>query len=296
MTFEQLEQFIAVTEQDSFFDAAETLHISQSSLSKQIKKLEQELHTPLLDRTRRKASLTPAGETFYREALVLYRQYLRMISKMETFSHAGRVSLRVGTLPVLTQYHLTAAFKEFSETHPQFHLILEEAEERELLHGLETGKYDLILAREALLTGKDYACYKIAADELAAVLPKDHPLAARYLHTGRPAALAELAPEPFLFMHPYTSVYRLCMELFAQNHQNARIIRTARVESIISAVAVCEGISLLPKCSFEVFHHPDITAVPLDIAVPLTVVLAGKADSSSAASDALIAFMQEAAV
>ena len=65
MTFDQIQYFIAIAECNTYFDAAEELNISQSALSKQIIKLEKELGVALLDRSRRKASLTPAGETFY---------------------------------------------------------------------------------------------------------------------------------------------------------------------------------------------------------------------------------------
>lgn len=52
-----------------FFDAAETMHISQSSLSKQIMKLEKELDLTLWDRSKRTAVLTPAGEFFIKKHL-----------------------------------------------------------------------------------------------------------------------------------------------------------------------------------------------------------------------------------
>ena len=83
MTFEQLNSFIHAVEANTFLDAAESLHLTQSALSKQIMKLEKELDLKLLDRSRRKASLTPAGEAFYKEALVLIRQYQRMLSQMD---------------------------------------------------------------------------------------------------------------------------------------------------------------------------------------------------------------------
>ena len=69
MTFDQLDFFISVAETDTFLNAAEKLHISQSSLSKQIQKLENELDIKLLDRSKRSATLTKAGAAFYQEAL-----------------------------------------------------------------------------------------------------------------------------------------------------------------------------------------------------------------------------------
>ena len=77
MTFEQLDYFIAAVQCDTFLDAAETLHISQSALSKQIMKLEKELDIQLWDRSRRSAVLTEAGHMFYEEALNLSKEYRR---------------------------------------------------------------------------------------------------------------------------------------------------------------------------------------------------------------------------
>jgi len=134
MTFDQIQYFIAIAECNTYFDAAEELNISQSALSKQIIKLEKELGVALLDRSRRKASLTPAGETFYQDALALRRQYEIMNRHMKKYQicTGNKNELRVGTLPILTQYGLTAHFRQFTESHPDIHLILDEVEENDL--------------------------------------------------------------------------------------------------------------------------------------------------------------------
>lgn len=72
MTFEQLKYFVTLVEGENFLEVAEKLYISQSSLSKQIKKLEEELEVSLLDRSGRKAKLTEGGEFFYLEAKNYY--------------------------------------------------------------------------------------------------------------------------------------------------------------------------------------------------------------------------------
>ena len=75
MDFDQIRCFVAAVREPTFMDAAAALHITQSSLSKQIRKLENEISLSLFDRSRRKASLTPAGQVFYKEALDLLSQY-----------------------------------------------------------------------------------------------------------------------------------------------------------------------------------------------------------------------------
>ena len=147
MTFEQLEYFIAVSEENTFFDAAEKLHISQSSLSKQIMKLEKELGVTLLDRSRRSASLSEAGQAFYREALVLHRQYIHSLSRMEQYKTSNHQTLRLGTLPILTQYHLTSPLKDFAGQRPDILLSIKEVEEPDLMRGLSENNYDVVIAR-----------------------------------------------------------------------------------------------------------------------------------------------------
>lgn len=136
MTFEQLNDVIAVVENETFLEAAECRNISQSTLSKKIMKLERELDITLFDRSRRKASLTEAGSVFYQEALRLTECYAGMLSKLEPYRKNKKQKLCIGTLPILTQYDLTARLKSFTETYPQIDFSFEEAEEAELLVGL----------------------------------------------------------------------------------------------------------------------------------------------------------------
>ena len=102
MTFEQLQCFIASVEEKTFLDAAHSLYISQSSLSKQIMKLEQELGVMLWDRSRRKAGLTEAGNIFYQDALILLKQYSQSRNRLDRFrteSQLTPVSYTHLTLP-----------------------------------------------------------------------------------------------------------------------------------------------------------------------------------------------------
>lgn len=286
MNFDQLRCFIAAAEEPTFLDAAETLHITQSSLSKQIRKLEEELDLTLMDRSRRKASLTEAGEVFYREALVLVRQYERMLNRMASCRAASQQVIRLGALPVLAQYGLTARLKSFRDLHAGAEILLEEAEEQELLDGISYGKYDFIIAREDLVRSDDFLTYPLAEDELVAVLPARHP-AVRSCGAGEAPgstaalSLTQIRDEPFILMHKYTSVYHLCMREFARQGITPDIIRTARVETIISAVAEGEAVSLIPRSNLELFFHTGIASVPLDPPVSLNLVLAKKKRSGS---------------
>lgn len=290
MTFEQLESFIAAVKAPTFFDAAESLHITQSTLSKQIMKLERELNVTLFDRSRRSAALTDAGKAFYEEALLLTGQYHKMLSRMKQFQAASAQNLRIGTLPVLSQYRLTGVLRKFSSCHPEISLSIEEAEDPELLGGLEDGRFDFIIIRSLKTDPEKHRFQVLANDRLAAILPEDHPLA-----EASSVTLSQLSGESFLLMPPHTSIHGLCIRLFEEAGISPMILRTARMESILDAVAVHEGISLFAEANFNLFSHPFTVAVPLEPPAELSIGMAGKKNAPlSPAARIFINFIQSA--
>ena len=114
----------------------------------------------------------------------------------------------------------------------------------------------------------DISSVYLADDELVTVLPVGHPL-------DGPVSLSALADESFILMNRYTSVYQICQALFANVPVHPQILRTGRVESIISAVAIGEGVSLLPYSNFKLFHHEHVKTLPLTPPVKLPVIIAG---------------------
>lgn len=277
MTFEQLDYFIAAVECDTFFDAADQLHTTQSTLSKQILKLEKELGISLFDRSKRSAVITQAGKTFYEEALCLSRQYHQMLFKMR--SCASRNQLRIGTLPILSQYDLMPLLNQFQNKFPDISLSITEADDKELLDGFTQGKYDMILARAGMVDSKLCNFLPLAKDRLCVMLPDSHPFAG---HSS--LSVKDLADESFILMPPYTSIYQLCMNLFASAGITPRILRTGRMESIINAVSLKEGVSLFAESNFRLFQHDHLNAVPLKEAPELLIgIVYKKAEASASA-------------
>lgn len=269
MTFEQLSYFIAIVENNTFFDAACEMNISQSSLSKQIMKLEKELDLTLFDRTTRNATLTQAGEFFYTEAKQLIKQYNLTLENIENFKSLHENKLHIAVLPIQTQYNLNSLFNNFRKENPDIELKITEVEDDRLIEGIEKNEYDLIIAREAMLDKSLFTTYPLAKDELIVALSSEHKLSGSDKLT-----FDDIKNEDFILMNPYTSIYQLCINKLKENHIDANIIRTARTESIIGSVAINEGISLLPKSNFEVFHQKNINTISLEPQIILSVVLA----------------------
>ena len=269
MTFEQLSYFIAIVENDTFFDAACEMNISQSSLSKQIMKLEKELDLTLFDRTTRSATLTQAGEFFYNEAKQLIEHYKLTLENIQIFKSLHENKLHIAVLPIQTQYNLNALFNSFRKENPDIKLQITEVEDDRLIEGISKNEYDLIIARETMFDKSQFKTYQLAKDELIAAISSEHKLSQRDKLT-----FDDIKNENFILMNPYTSIYQLCINKLKENNIDANIIRTARTESIIGSVAINEGISLLPKSNFEVFHQKNINTISLEPQIALSVVLA----------------------
>ena len=269
MTFEQLSYFIATVENDTFFDAACEMNISQSSLSKQIMKLEKELDLTLFDRTTRSATLTQAGEFFYNEAKQLIEHYKLTLENIQIFKSLHENKLHIAVLPIQTQYNLNALFNSFRKENPDIKLQITEVEDDRLIEGISKNEYDLIIARETMFDKSQFKTYPLAKDELIVAISSEHKLSQRDKLT-----LDDIKNENFILMNPYTSIYQLCINKLKENNIDANIIRTARTESIIGSVAINEGISLLPKSNFEVFHQKNINTISLKPQIALSVVLA----------------------
>ena len=106
---------------------------------------------------------------------------------------------------------------------------------------------------------------------LVAVFPAGHPLSEKESLT-----LDQLNEESFILMPPHTSIYRFCMQSFHNAGIHPQLLRTARAESIVSAVEIGEGISLLTESSFQLFRQPSLAAVPINGLEKLSVGVAHK--------------------
>lgn len=269
MTFLQLEIFIAVMENDTFFDAAEQLNISQSSLSKQIMSLEKELGVTLLDRSRRSAAPTRAGLLFYEDAVRLMDCYEQMLGHMKPYGDALAGCIRLGTLPILSQYKITPVLQKFCKAYPGIRMQIDEVEDEPLIYGLKHGTYDLIIARDTLLREDAFKSYPLATDRLVALVSSHHPLAGK-----ASIPLKALENENFILMHRQIGVHQLCVDSCRSEGFTPNIVRTARIESILSAVAAGEAVSLLCRKNFTVFNPDGIAVLDTQPQIPTSVALA----------------------
>ncbi len=145
MQLHQLTYFVAVARTRHFTRAAESVHVAQPSLSKQIQRLERELGAALFNRGRGNVTLTPAGETL----LPLARRILADVESaqvhVQELAGLARGRLRLGATPSLSTVLLPDVLRIFRDAYPGIELVIDESGSRDLVRLLALGELDMAL-------------------------------------------------------------------------------------------------------------------------------------------------------
>jgi DNA-binding transcriptional LysR family regulator len=195
MDTRQLEYFVTVAEELNFTRAATRMFAVQSTVSAGIRALEKELGTPLFVRSTKQVALTPAGELVLAEAR-LALEALDRVRGVAAQSSAGlRGRLRVGIFTNIGYIDLPALFGEFHALHPLVDLQLGASASGStgLADDVRRGRIDVAFMGLPARDLAGLAVLPLATTRFAAVLPHDHPLAAR-----SSVALGEIAHERFI--------------------------------------------------------------------------------------------------
>lgn len=143
MLFRQMEYFQAVVEKHSFSEAAEICHVSQSAISQQIARLEDELGIKLLERHNRTFRVTPAGEHFYRKSLVLCSDAEQLIRETKKIAAKEAATLRLGYYMGYHGSEFSEAVASFSDKYPAVQVTVMSGSHEDLYHALQDERIDL---------------------------------------------------------------------------------------------------------------------------------------------------------
>ena len=178
-TLQQLRIFKAIASERSFTKAAKILFVSQPSLSKQIKTLENRLGILLLNRSGNKISLTEAGNIFlqYSERiLALCEESCRALNDLKD---GERGNLKVGASQTIGAYLMPRVLTLFAQNYPQINLNIDIDSTRIIAKKVADRIIDIAIVGGAIPTGlkKSLEIEEFAEDELILIIPKSHPFA-----------------------------------------------------------------------------------------------------------------------
>ena len=172
-----MKYFQAVVRYQSFTKAAEECFISQSAISQQVQALEKELGVKLIQREKRKITLTEAGEYFYRKSLVLVSDFDRLCTETIRLSKGGEDEFSIGYLRHYRGTELKETITEFSLKYSEVFLQLINGTHEELYEYLRIGKSDVLISDLRRKPSEQYVNFFLTKGYIYAELAINNPLA-----------------------------------------------------------------------------------------------------------------------
>ncbi|MCC3385876.1 LysR family transcriptional regulator [Enterocloster citroniae] len=270
MDIDYIHEFVVLADTGNYMEAADKLFLTQSSLTRHIQKLEADLGVLLFDRSTRHIELNKYGN--------LFMPYARQISQLQkeyttTFCNElnrERGTIRIGAIPVMTQYQITDILARFQQENRNFMLDIQEADSLKLIQMLRDEEIDFAVIRESDDASSAFCKIPITQDTLAALMPAGHPLAVK-----DHIELKQLYRDSFLLLGRDTFMYSLCVRECRSAGFEPHIAFTSnRVDNIIGLVSKGMGVGLLTKRPVMSANHSEIAVVDILPAITTTISLA----------------------
>lgn len=252
MEIQQLYYYMELCKQKNFTEAGYACNMTQGALSKQIRKLENELGITLIRRNTRKFELSKEGEIFLSYAKKMTGTYEEMLKNVQK-----NQEIKIGCMPVLAPYHFARLVADFRKEYPDIKLVIDERIASEIQENSD--RYDFLILRENMMEDqKKFRFSPLYDDKLCAVLYEKHPLYGRDR-----LQLKELKDDVFIFPErgsgSYEVFYKSCekagfepkiaFEFPQANTIMSFVSEGVRVTITFSTVyreAKCAGVKMIP--------------------------------------------------
>ncbi len=260
MELRQIRYFQRVATLLSFTKAAQSLHMAQPPLSRQIKLLEEELGVELFERVGRGIRLTEAGRYFLDQTGHISQKLAETVKATQRIGRKDRRWFGLGFVPSVLYGYMPEFIRQLRELDPQVEIGLVELTTLQQFDALKTGRIDIGLGR-ILLADAEVERVVLIDEPLIAALPVSHPLSSRsqlFLDDmlNLPLILYPAKPRPSYADH--------LLDLFNKNGYTPNVVQEVNeLQTAIGLVAAGVGVALVPA-SVRGLHRPDVVYVELD--------------------------------
>lgn len=194
MNFSQLKYIVAVDKHRNFNRAAHECNVAQSTLSKEIQRLEKEFNIIIFDRSRHPVVPTLKGKDIIKHSVEILKHQKEFIATALTYDNLPAGEFRLGILSFLAPYLLPLLAQKLNDRYPRLELIIEEAENEVLTKKLSDNALDAVIGMAPFQKEGFYET-KLFQEEFALYLHENHPLA------GLPEIHWKDIPQEELILH-----------------------------------------------------------------------------------------------
>ena len=251
MELRNLRTFLEVVRQGGFSNAAKTVFATQSTVSKAVKQLEEELGLVLLDRGKHHQTLTSAGEIVLRRAQRMLAERDDLLAELNDLRGLKRGVLRLGMPPVGSARLFAQLFATYRGRYPGVEIQLVEHGSDRLREMLQEGEIEMA-ALLMPLPEEEFEAERVRLEPIVALIPASHPLAKR-----DSVSLAELAPLPFLLYQVGFGLNTIIQGACERARFSPNIVaRSSQVEFLAELAAGGIGVAFVPRMLAEQFAKP----------------------------------------
>ncbi|MET7680229.1 LysR substrate-binding domain-containing protein [Streptomyces sp. NPDC005423] len=237
----RLAYFAGVARTEHVTRAARELRVPQSTLSRAMVRLEQDLGVDLFARHGRTVSLTPAGRTFLVSVERALAEVERAAEEVRADADPAAGKVAFGFLHTMGSETVPGLIRAFRADHPRVRFSLVQNYGEAMLERLRAGELDLCLT-SPVPEAPDLVARRLDEQRLRLVVPADHRLADR-----KRVRLAEAAEEPFVTLEPGYGLRRITDDLCREAGFRPRVaFEGEEAETLRGLVAAGLGVALLP--------------------------------------------------
>lgn len=259
MDIRTLRYFVEVVRQQSFTRAAEKLYVTQPTISKMLKNLEDELNCTLLIRDGRKLLMTDTGQVVFERGLAILDEFRQLEAELSDINHLNKGVLRLG-IPPMVGMLMAGPIGLFRQRYPGVELKISE--------------FGGLTVQQAVMNGElDLAMTALPVEEESALttLPLfSHPLCVLVPRSGEwleqtSVSPTQLAAHPLLIYNEDFALSRQLMQLFTRHDVKPRIaVRSGQWDFLAAMVQAGVGVAILPEPICRKLDEKTLRWLPLE--------------------------------
>lgn len=252
-----LKYFVEVAKQRNFTKAAQALLVSQPSISKMIKSLEDELKVTLFDRSERQIQLTDAGAIVYEQAVKILQSIEDVYASVNELVQVKKGTVKLGLMPTTGVLLFPSILAGFRKEYPQIHIEMVEYNAKQLKCRVEEGEIDLGITVRPL--SADCETIPLLSEELVVLVDREHALSTR-----ESVRLSELREESFILLTEDFALHDVVQQACNQSGFEPKVAYKSSLWDLIGEmVATKLGISIIPRSMVSRFSHRKVHAVSI---------------------------------
>lgn len=263
MEIQQLRYVVALAQELHFLRASEKVYVTQPTLSQQVKKLEEELGTPLFERSNQFVKLTPAGEKFLPYAVSILDTVRNGMNVIQEDQKEIRGVVHLGVIPTICPYLVPEILPRIRKLEPLLQIQLYEETTSVLLEKIKEGKIDMGLL-SLPLRDSNFSYQSIGKEPFFIALSSKHRFAQK-----KGIGLSDFKKERLLILQEGHCFSEQALSYCKQSRENQHVIfQGSSLTSVMKLAESNEGITLVPKMAVDKKRWPKLVFIPFSAPQP----------------------------